>query len=349
MTSHVAARATAGLNEPFQKATIERRDVGPKDVRIKIHFAGICHSDIHYGRDEWGESHFPLVPGHEIAGTVAEVGAEVTRFKLGDHVGVGCMVDSCGECDQCTAGDEQFCERGCTQTYGGQDRDGNWNDGGYSQEIVVVENFVLKIPESVGLDVAAPLLCAGITLYAPLKDWGAGPGKRVGIVGLGGLGHVGVKLAVALGAEVTVLSRSSAKKDDAIKLGAQRFLDTSQEGALSAAKGTLDLIINTVSAPLDMTEMLGLLRPRGAVVNVGAPPVSTTAEIHPFALIVGNKSWAGSNIGGIAGTQEMLDFCADHGIGAEIEVISADDIDDAWDRVVDSDVRYRFVIDAATI
>jgi uncharacterized zinc-type alcohol dehydrogenase-like protein len=349
MPSSVAAYATAGPKAPFTKTTIQRRDVGPEDVLIKIHFAGICHSDIHTGRDEWAGTHFPLVPGHEIAGTVEAVGSDVTKFAVGDHVGVGCLVNSCGECENCRDGEEQFCLKGATQTYNWQDVDGSWTDGGYSTHIVVVEKFVVNIPESISLDVAAPLLCAGITLFSPLRHWNAGPGKHIGIVGLGGLGHIGVKLAAAMGADVTVLSRSASKAADAKTLGAQHFLNTTEDGALKDLAGTFDLIINTVSAPLDMGEMLGLLRRDGTVVNVGAPPADTTIAIHPFMLIGGRKSWAGSPIGGIAETQEMLDFCAEHGIGAEIELISADQIDQAWDRVVDSDVRYRFVIDTATI
>jgi uncharacterized zinc-type alcohol dehydrogenase-like protein len=348
MPSSISAYATPGASAPFARTTIQRRDVGPKDVRIKVRFCGICHSDIHTGRDEWGGTHFPLVPGHEIAGTVEEVGREVTKFKVGDRVGVGCMVNSCGECRFCKVGEEQFCEKQ-VQTYNSQDVDGTWTDGGYSQEIVVVESFVVNIPDAIALDVAAPLLCAGITLYSPLRHWHAGPGKRVGIVGLGGLGHVGVKIAAALGAEVTVFSRSDAKKADAGALGAHHYLNTSKPETFEANAGSFDLIINTVSAPLDMTSYLNLLDVDGTVVNVGAPPSDTSIELHPFSLIMGRKSWAGSPIGGIRETQEMLDFCAAHDIGAEIELISAEQIDQAWDRVVNSDVHYRFVIDTATI
>jgi uncharacterized zinc-type alcohol dehydrogenase-like protein len=349
MPSTVTARSTAGPSAPFQKVTIERRDVGPKDVRIKVHYAGICHSDIHTGRDEWAGTHFPLVPGHEIAGTVQEVGAEVTKFTVGDRVGVGCMVNSCGKCGPCQAGEEQYCEKGNIQTYNGRDVDGTWTDGGYSQEIVVVENFVVTIPEGISLDVAAPLLCAGVTLYSPLKHWNVGPGTRVAIIGLGGLGHMGVKIAAALGAEVSVLSRSAGKEADAKALGAHAFLNTSDPAVFTKNTGTFDLIINTVSAPLDMAAYLNLLGIDGTIVNVGAPPADTTIAIHPFMLILKRRSWAGSVIGGIRETQEMLDFCAEHGIGSEIELITADEIDTAWERVVDSDVRYRFVIDAATI
>jgi uncharacterized zinc-type alcohol dehydrogenase-like protein len=349
MPSSVSARSTSGPSEPFQKVTIERRDLGAHDVAIKVAFAGICHSDIHTGRDEWAGTHFPLVPGHEIAGTVEAVGADVTKVKVGDRVGVGVMVDSCMECDACKDGQEQFCEKGMIENYNSKGYDGHWHDGGYSTHTVVRDHFVCTIPEGIGLDVAAPLMCAGITTYSPLKRWGAGPGKHVGVVGLGGLGHMAVKLAAAMGADVTVLSRTAAKEADAKELGAQHFLNTSEKGALKEHRASFDLIINTVSAPLDMGELLGLLRRNGAVVNVGAPPADTTIAIHPFSLIPGDKVWAGSMIGGIEITQEMLDFCAEHGIGSEIETINADQIDEAWDRVVDSDVRYRFVIDAATI
>jgi uncharacterized zinc-type alcohol dehydrogenase-like protein len=345
----VDAYVTRGPGAPFEKTKIERRELGPSDVLIKVNYAGICHSDIHTGRDEWAGTHFPLVPGHEVAGTVQEIGSAVTRLKVGDRVGVGVMVDSCGECEACREGEEQFCEKGMVEQYNSKGYDGHWHDGGYSTHTVVKDHFVLKIPDGIGLDVAAPLMCAGITVYSPLKRWGAGPGKKVGIVGLGGLGHIGVKIAVAMGAEVTVISRSAGKQDDARKLGAQHFLNTSEDGALAEHTGTFDLIINTVSAPLDMPALLALLRRLGAVVNVGAPPADTTIAIHPFSLIAGNKAWAGSMIGGVATTQEMLEFCAEHGIGAEIEKISAEQIDEAWDRVVASDVRYRFVIDAATI
>jgi uncharacterized zinc-type alcohol dehydrogenase-like protein len=345
----VDAYVTRGPGEPFEKTTIERRELGPSDVLIKVHYAGICHSDIHTGRDEWMGTHFPLVPGHEVAGVVEELGSAVTKFKVGDRVGVGVMVDSCGECSACTEGQEQFCEKGMIEQYNSKGYDGHWHDGGYSAYTVVKDHFVMNIPQGIGLDAAAPLLCAGITVYSPLKRWGAGTGKKVGIVGLGGLGHMGVKIAAALGADVTVISRSAGKEQDAIKLGAQHFLDTSKDGAFEDHTASFDLIINTVSAPLDMGALLGLLRRGGAVVNVGAPPADTTIAIHPFNLIPGNKAWAGSMIGGAAETQEMLNFCAEHGIGAEIETISAGEIDKAWDRVVDSDVRYRFVIDAATI
>ena len=344
----VTAYATPAAKAPFAKTTIERRDLGPRDVLIKIAFAGICHSDIHTGRDEWGVAHYPLVPGHEIAGTVEEIGAEVDKHAVGARVGVGCMVDSCRTCDSCRAGLEQYCltPDGVVWTYGSVGKDGRWTDGGYSTHIVVDQDFVVGIPDGMGLDVAAPLLCAGITLYSPLKHWGAGPGKKVAIVGLGGLGHVGVKIAHALGAEVTVLSQSLSKKADGLAFGADHYHATSDDQTFSDLKGTFDLIVNTVSVTLPMEKYLSLLRLDGTFVLVGIPPEPQSLEVG--SLLDGRRSWAGSNIGGIAETQEMLDFCAEHGIGAEIEVISGDQIDEAWERVVASDVRYRFVIDTAT-
>lgn len=343
----VTAYSTAAAKAPFEKSTIERRDLGPCDVLIKISYAGICHSDIHTARGEWGQSHFPLVPGHEIAGIVEEIGSDVARHAVGDRVGVGCMVDSCRECENCLAGEEQYCLDGNVGTYNSTGKDGRPTDGGYSTHIVVDQDFVLAIPEGVSLDVAAPLLCAGITLYSPLRHWGAGPGKNVAIIGLGGLGHMGVKIAHALGAEVTVLSQTLSKQDDGRKLGADHFYASSDQQTFKDLAGTFDLIINTVSATLPMADYLSLLRLDGTLVNVGAP--SEPLSVPAFALIPMRRSWAGSAIGGIAQTQEMLDFCADHHLGAEIEIISADQIDEAYDRVVASDVRYRFVIDVDTM
>ncbi|CAM5270325.1 NAD(P)-dependent alcohol dehydrogenase [Streptomyces sp. ATCC51928] len=343
----VAAYAAPRAKAPLERTTIERRPVGEFDILIDIKFAGICHSDIHQARDGWGEGIFPMVPGHEIAGIVAETGSGVTRFKVGDRVGVGCMVDSCGTCDACLMGREQHCAEGNTQTYNALDRSGEPTYGGYSTHIVVTEKFAVTIPEGIALDEAAPLLCAGITTYSPLKRWGAGPGKKVAVVGLGGLGHMAVKIAHALGAEVTVLSQSLRKKDDGLKLGADRYYATSDPKTFEELAGTFDVILSTVSAPLDFGAYLGLLRTDGTLVNVGAPeePVS----LNLFSLIMGNRSIAGSAIGGIAETQEMLDFCAVHGLGAEIEVIGASQVNEAYERVLASDVRYRFVIDTATI
>jgi uncharacterized zinc-type alcohol dehydrogenase-like protein len=342
----VTAYATPAAKAPFVKTSIERRDVGPKDVLIDIAYAGICHSDIHTGREEWGPAIFPLVPGHEIAGVVSEVGEQVTKYAVGDRVGVGCMVDSCRECENCQAGYEQYCLNGNVGTYNAIGKDGRPTDGGYSTHIVVDEDFVLKIPEGIELDQAAPLLCAGITVFSPLNHWEAGPGKRVAIVGMGGLGHMAVKIAHALGAEVTVLSQTLSKKDDGLLFGADHYFATSDDETFTQLRNHFDLIINTVSATLPMAKYLSLLRLDGTMVSVGAPP--EPLEVPAFALMGQRRSWAGSGIGGIAETQQMLDFCAQHGIGAEIETISADQIDAAWDRVVGSDVRYRFVIDTST-
>ena len=345
----VKARAVFGLNEPFKASTIDRREVGPKDVLIEIKYAGICHSDIHTAREEWGEVDYPLVPGHEIAGIVSEVGDKVTKHALGDRVGVGCMVNSCRKCENCLKGEEQYCLKGSTPTYAGVNSygTGERTQGGYSTHIVVDEDFVLSIPEGIELDVAAPLLCAGITTYSPLHHWGAGKGKKIAVVGLGGLGHMAVKIAHAMGAEVTVLSRSLAKKDDGLKLGADHYYATEDPETFDTLEKTFDLIINTVSAVVDLDRFLSLLRLDGTMVNVGAP--GKPMEIDAFTLIMGRRSFAGSVIGGIRETQEMLNFCAEHGIGADVEVISADQIDEAYKRVLASDVRYRFVIDTATI
>lgn len=343
----VPAYAAPAAKAPLERTMIERREVGEFDVLIDIKYAGICHSDIHQAREGWGEAIFPMVPGHEIAGVVAEVGTGVTRFAVGDRVGVGCMVDSCRECDNCKAGLEQYCTKGAVMTYNGVGKDGQPTYGGYSQKIVVDENYVVGVPEGIGLDEAAPLLCAGITTYSPLRHWNAGPGKKVAVLGMGGLGHMAVKLAHALGAEVTVLSQSLRKKEDGLKLGADHYYATGDPRTFEELAGTFDLIVSTVSAPLDFGAYLALLRTDGALVNVGAPeePIS----LNLFSVITGRKTLAGSGIGGIQETQEMLDFCAEHGLGAEIEVIRADQINEAYERVLASDVRYRFVIDTATI
>ncbi|MFJ2606560.1 NAD(P)-dependent alcohol dehydrogenase [Streptomyces sp. NPDC091279] len=343
----VAAYAAPAAKAPLERTTIERRAVREHDVLIDIEYAGICHSDIHQAREGWGEAIFPMVPGHEIAGVVSEVGPGVTTYQVGDRVGVGCMVDSCRECENCLKGLEQYCLEGNTGTYNAVGRDGEPTYGGYSQKIVVDESFVVRIPDSLSLDVAAPLLCAGITTYSPLKHWNAGPGKKVAVVGFGGLGHMGVKIAHALGAEVTVLSQSLRKQEDGLKHGADHYYATSDPKTFEELRGSFDLIISTVSAPLELSQFLSLLKTDGALVNVGAPeePVS----LNLFSVIMGRKTLAGSGIGGIQETQEMLDFCAEHGIGAEIELISASEINEAYERVLASDVRYRFVIDTATI
>jgi uncharacterized zinc-type alcohol dehydrogenase-like protein len=343
----VTAYAAPAAGQPLAPTTIERRDVGPNDVLIEIHYAGICHSDIHTVNGDWGPQPFPVVPGHEIVGVVAEVGSEVSAHQVGDRVGVGCMVNSCGECANCRNGDEQYCLDGMVGTYAATDRDGTTTQGGYSTHVVVDAGFVLRVPEGIDSAAAAPLLCAGITTYSPLRHWGAGPGKKVAVVGLGGLGHMAVKLAHAMGAEVTVLSQSLKKQEDGLRLGADSYFATSDPDTFTQLAGRFDLIVNTVSAPIDVDAYLSLLAVDGALVNVGAP--AEPLSLNVFSLIGGRRTYAGSMIGGIAETQEMLDFCAEHGIGSDVEVISADRINDAYERVLASDVRYRFVIDSATL
>lgn len=345
--SVVRAYAATAADQPLGPTTVERRGVGERDVAIDIAYCGICHSDIHAARSEWGPTPYPLVPGHEIAGIVTDVGPSVTKFAVGDRVGVGCLVDSCRECPACLAGEEQFCERGAVGTYAARGRDGRVTQGGYSTAIVVDEAFVCGIPDGIGLDVAAPLLCAGITVFSPLRHWNAGPGKRVAVVGLGGLGHMGVKLAHAMGAEVTVLSQSLKKMEDGLRLGADHYYATGDPETFRALRNSFDLIVNTVSANLDISKYLGLLAVDGTLVELGLP--ERPIEVKAGALIRNRRSFAGSMIGGIAQTQEMLDFCAAHGVGAEVEVISADRINEAYERVVASDVRYRFVVDIATL
>ncbi|MFW3171213.1 NAD(P)-dependent alcohol dehydrogenase [Geodermatophilus sp. CPCC 206100] len=343
----VPAYAAPAAGQPLAPTTIERRDVGPNDVLIEIEYAGICHSDIHTVNGDWGPQPFPVVPGHEIVGVVTAVGPHVAGHRVGDRVGVGCMVDSCGECTNCRNGDEQYCLQGMVATYAGTDRDGTTTQGGYSTHVVVDAGYVLSVPESLDPAAAAPLLCAGITTYSPLRRWGAGPGTQVAVVGLGGLGHLAVRLAAAMGAEVTVLSQSLKKQEDGLRLGAAHYHATSDPDTFAQLAGRFDLIVNTVSAPIDVDAHLSLLGVDGALVNVGAP--AAPLSLHVMSLIGGRRTYAGSMIGGIAETQEMLDFCAEHGIGAEVEVISADRVNDAYERVLASDVRYRFVIDAATL
>ena len=347
MPTTVNVRSTASTTAPFQRDTVERRDLQAEDVRIEIAYTGICHSDIHTARGEWGQVRYPLTPGHEIAGTVAEVGSAVTKWSVGDRVGVGCFVDSCRECENCLAGEEQYCAQGQTSTYAAVDRYGEPTAGGYAREIVVAEDYVLGIPEGIPLENAAPLLCAGITMYSPLRHWGAGPGTKVAIVGLGGLGHLGVAIAHALGAEVTVLSQSLKKQEDGLRLGADHYFATSDPDTFTELRSRFDLVVNTVSATLDLDAYLGLLRVNGTLVEVGVPEAPMTERA--LSLIQNRRSLAGSSIGGIRETQEMLDFCAEHGLGAEVEVIDADGIDEAYERVIASDVRYRFVIDGSTI
>jgi alcohol dehydrogenase (NADP+) len=333
--------------EPFEKTTIERRELRPDDIFIDIKYCGICHSDIHFAYNEWGTGIFPMVPGHEIAGVVTAVGKDVTKFAVGDRVGVGCFVNSCGECDYCLRGDEQFCTKGVVMVFNSLDYDGNLTYGGYSQKIVVKEKFVVRIPDSLELDVASPLLCAGITTYSPLKHWNVGPGKKVAVVGMGGLGHIAVQFAHAMSAEVTALSQTLSKKEEAIGFGADHYYATNDPATFTELAGQFDLILNTVSANLDVDAYLSLLRVDGTLVNVGAPAQQDKYSV--FSLIMGRRSIAGSNVGGIQETQEMLDFAAENGISPMIELIGADQVDEAYERVLRSDVRYRFVIDMSTL
>ncbi|PRY37187.1 putative zinc-type alcohol dehydrogenase-like protein [Geodermatophilus tzadiensis] len=347
MPTTVKAYAATSATEPLTPTMIERRDVGPHDVRIDIRYCGVCHSDIHTARGEWGATDYPIVLGHEIAGIVAEVGAEVTRFRVGDRVGVGCLVDSCRECRYCRRGDEQFCAEGYVETYSGTGRDGRPTQGGYAEAIVVTEDFVLRIPDALALDVAAPLLCAGITAYSPLRHWGVGPGTRVAVVGLGGLGHMAVQLAAAMGAEVTVLSQSLKKQEDGLRLGATHYAATSDPDTFARLAASFDLVVNTVSASIDVDAYLSLVDVDGTMVNVGIPEHPQSLDV--LSLLMRRVSYAASNIGGIRETQEMLDFCAEHGIAALVETIGVEQANEAYERVVASDVRYRFVIDTATL
>lgn len=342
----VKAYAAPSAGAPLEHITIDRRNVGDNDVLIAIEWAGICHSDIHTVRGDWGPMPYPVAPGHEIVGIVTEAGSSVTRHKVGDRVGVGCLVNSCRECASCRNGGEQYCLAGSVGTYASTDRDGTSTQGGYSTHVVVDADFVLSIPPGLDPAAAAPLLCAGITTYSPLKRWQAGPGKKVAVVGLGGLGHMAVKIAHAMGAEVTVLSQSLKKQPDAQRLGADHFYSTSDPATFTDLDKAFDLIVNTVSAPVDVNALLELLAIDGTLVIVGAPPEAMPVEA--FSLIGGRRSFAGSMIGGIAETQEMLDFCAEHGIASDIEIISVDQINEAYERVLASDVRYRFVIDNST-
>ena len=342
------AYAAPSVAAPLAPWTFERREPGAHDLHLELFFCGICHSDIHQARDEWGGSKFPMVPGHEIVGRVTRVGAAVTRFKAGDLAGVGCMVDSCRDCGPCKKGLEQFCEKGAAFTYNGTEMDRKTRtQGGYASQLVVDEAFGLKIREGADLAGVAPLLCAGITTWSPLRHWKVGKGSRVGVVGLGGLGHMGVKLAASLGAEVTVLSTSPAKEQDARRLGAHGFALTSDRASFKKLRGAFDLILDTASAPHDYNAYLGTLRVDGTMVLLGVPPGPT--PVAAFSLIGGRRSLAGSSIGGIAETQEMLDWCADHQIVSDVEVIPAAKINEAYERTIKGDVRYRFVIDLKTL
>ena len=347
------AYAAASATSPLAPHTIERREPGPREVLIEILYCGVCHSDIHQARDEWGGSIFPMVPGHEIVGRVARVGAQVTGLQPGQHVGVGCFVDSCRTCPQCTAGEEQHCDFGMSGTYNSYERDADHRFdrsrptyGGYSTHITVDQDYVLRIPDGLPLDRAAPLLCAGITTYSPLKRFGVREGHRVAVVGLGGLGHMAVKLAVAMGAEVTVLSSSESKRGDALALGAHHFAATRDPATFEALAKSFDLIVDTVSAAHDYNAYLSLLKFNGAMVLLGIPEPSPVAA---GALVMQRRTLTGSLIGGIRETQEMLDFCAAHGIASDIELIGIDRINEAYERMLKADVRYRFVIDIASL
>ena len=342
------AYAVADSKSPLAPWTITRRPPGPHDVQIEIRYCGVCHSDIHQARGEWGGGIFPMVPGHEIVGEVGAVGSAVTRFKVGDRVGVGCFVDSCRECEQCRAGQEQYCDAGMVATYNARERgSGAPTHGGYSTCIVVDEDYVLRIPGGIAPERAAPLLCAGITTYSPLRHFGVKPGDKVAVVGLGGLGHMAVKIAAAMGAEVTVLSTSEAKRADAKALGAHDFAATGDGAVFKTHRRRFDLVIDTVSAEHDYNAYLGLLKVDGTMVLLGIP--EQPAPVAAGVLIMGRRNLSGSAIGGIAETQEMLDFCAQHGIAADIELIGIEAINEAYDRMLRNDVRYRFVIDIASL
>ncbi|MDI6624269.1 MAG: NAD(P)-dependent alcohol dehydrogenase [Brevundimonas sp.] len=352
MSIATRAFAATAADAPLSPYRFDRRDPGPDDVAIEIKYCGVCHSDLHVVKNDLGGTRYPIVPGHEIAGVVTAVGANVSRFKVGDRVGVGCMVDSCRTCPSCLEGEEQYCVPGMTQTYGSADPKGadigqTITQGGYSDHITVTQDFVLRIPDALPLDAAAPLLCAGITTWSPLRQWGVGPGSKVAVIGLGGLGHMAVKLAAALGAEVTVLSTSDRKRADAERMGAKHFLINSDKAAMKAAGEKFDLIINTVSATHEIASHVNLLARDGTMVMLGL----TTEALPIFAvpLLWRRRRIAGSLIGGIRETQEMLDFCAEHGIACDIEVIAPDQINEAYARMEKSDVRYRFVIDMARL
>jgi uncharacterized zinc-type alcohol dehydrogenase-like protein len=343
----ISAYGNPSATEPLGPLTIERRAPGPNDVHITIMYCGICHSDLHQARNEWKNTLYPCVPGHEILGRVTEVGSGVTRFKGGDIVGVGCLVDSCRSCQACRDHEEQFCSNGAVFTYNGADKHlGGHTFGGYSKSVVVDQDFVLRIGHKERLEAVAPLLCAGITTYSPLKRWGCGPGKRVGVVGLGGLGHMGVKIAAAMGAQVVMFTTSPSKVADARKLGAHEVVLSNDKAAMDGLQ-PLDLVLDTVSANHDVDMYLGKLGRHGTMILVGAP--EDPLSVASFSVIFGAKQLAGSLIGGIAETQEMLDFCAQHGIVSEIEMISIDRVNEAYERLLKSDVKYRFVIDMESL
>jgi uncharacterized zinc-type alcohol dehydrogenase-like protein len=342
------AYAAQSNTSPLAPWNFQRRDVGPNDVQFDILFCGVCHSDLHQIKDDWFPGIFPMVPGHEIVGRVVKVGGNVKKFKVGDLAGTGCLVDSCRECENCKKDLEQYCLKGSSQTYNGLEQDHKTPTyGGYSNTIVVHQDFVLQISDKLDLAAVAPLLCAGITTYSPLRHWKVGKGHKLAVLGLGGLGHMGVKFGVAFGADVTVLSTSPKKEADAKKLGAHHFVVTTDKAQVEAAKGSFDFILDTVSAEHDMNMYLGLLKTDGTHICVGAP--SQPSPISAFSVIAGRKSLAGSGIGGLAETQEMLDYCAKNNIVSDIEMIDIKDIQTGYDRMLKGDVRYRFVIDMATL
>jgi len=348
MSMQIPAYGATAAKAPLEPLKIERRKPGSHDIEIDILYCGICHSDVHKVNDDWGGTHFPVVPGHEIVGRVASRGTGATRFRGGDLVGVGCLVDSCRVCPECRAGHEMFCEKGVTFTFDSLDQNTKtWTYGGYSTKVVVDERYVLQVQKGLDPARAAPLMCAGITTYSPLHQFGCKLGDQVAVVGLGGLGHMAVKLAASMGADVTVLSTSRDKEKDASRLGAKHFVATKEPGSLDPLQGRFSLIMDTVSAPHDLNKQLTLLRNFGTMVLVGLPP--SAAQLDAFTLVHGNRRIAGSNIGGIPETQEMLDYCGKNGIVADVEVIKADQINDAYKRMERGDVRYRFVIDAASL
>lgn len=348
MATTAKAWGTEVSTEALKPMMIERRALRPEDVAIKISHCGICHSDLHMARNDWGMSFYPMVPGHEIVGTVTGVGSGVTRYSVGDRVAIGCLVDSCLECDDCRGGHEQFCAQGMVLTYSGKDRqDGSLTHGGYSDHIVVREEFVCRLPDSLNIGRAAPLLCAGITTYSPLRRFGVGPGQKVGIAGLGGLGHMGVKFAAAMGAHVTMITTSPKKGEDARALGAHDVLLSTDEAAMASAANRFDFILNTIPVSHDVGPYLNLLKANSTMVVVGA--IDQLPGLHGGMLVMRNRVIAGSLIGGLPETQEMLDFCATHDILPEIETIRIDEVNDAWDRMEKGDVRYRFVIDMASL
>ena len=348
MTTQIKAIGALSATQPMSLMNIQRRELQPDDVQFEILYCGICHSDLHQVKNDFGFSVYPMVPGHEIVGRVTAIGSDVTSFKVGDLAGVGCIVDSCGTCPACDRDLQQFCETGTTLSFNTPDKHlGGMTYGGFSQTYVCKESYTLHIPESLDLAAAAPLLCAGITVYSPLKHWNTGPGKTVGILGIGGLGHVAIRIAKAMGAEVVVLTSSEAKVEDARRLGADAAVLTSDPDQMAQYAGKLDLVLDTVSAKHDINTYLNLLAIDGSVVLVGLP--AEPLEIGAFNVVHGRRSFSGSNIGGIAETQEMLDFCATHNITADIELIAADTINEAFERLEKGDVKYRFVVDMSTL